>query len=188
MGPAARSLSRRTRAPPSPVLSCRPAIPRRPQAPSSLPRPSPAPSLPGGLPPPASHHGSEENPQGKAPEVGCRGSGRGDGPAEPSAACTCQPSRLGRACGAPIPGRAAGAGPAGRPSHPTPSDGVRGGPGAQSLRLGRRCSRPPRIPPRPPSQARVVLKSQGLGPSWYCRAEGHCPARPGWGVGGEAGR
>lgn len=121
------------------------------------PRPFPVPPLPlfppRGPPPPASHDGSEENPQGKLPKVGFGGSGCRVGrlsklrPALPAVASAGLAASL---------DPAAGDAPAGLPSHPTPSDGAHGGPGAL-----------PALRPEVCSPAQRSFPASSLGPAWY---------------------
>lgn len=150
----ALSPSCRTRAPELPIFSGRPAITEaasRPLAPSpSLPCPRPR---PGGHrhPPPTMALKRIHKVSGRR---SAEGSGRWAGqlsrlrPALPAVAFAWLAASSDPAAG--------GDGPAGRPSHPTPSDGARGGPGAQ-----------PALRPEVRSPAQRSSLASFLGPAWY---------------------
>lgn len=176
----ALSPSRRTRASELPIFSGRPAITEaasRPLAPSpSLPCPRPR---PGGRrhPPPTMALKRIHKVSGRRSTVG---SGRQAGqlsrlrPALPAVASA------GLAASSDP---AAGDGSAGRPSHPTPSDGDRGGPGALPAHRPEVRSPGSAFLPGLLSRPCVVWSLRACPRPGTAALEGHCPAVPGGGLG-----
>lgn len=177
---SALSRSLRTRAPGLSIFSGRPVITEaasRPLAPSpSLPCPRPR---PGGCrhPPPTMALKRIHKVSGRRSVVG---SGRWAGQLSRPRPALHAVASTGLASSSDP---AAREGPAGRPSHPTPSDGAGGGPGAQ-----------PALRPEVlwPAQSSFQASFLGSAVVWSPRAcpqlgtaalEGHCPGMPGRGAG-----